>query len=388
MDLLDSRPGPSRLAATLAAVNLAMVSLPAQAHVKWFSKIVDCQQVPMTPWAVLSSPDFLALYVVAVVAITGVMLVERRLATGGLALGVAGSRKRQLQAAWLLRTGMAVYFVSLILYPSGRHMMITPDLLSDASWVPLLQVVIALCALWRRAQPVAALGMVWLLCAAALRYGWFHMLDYLYFAGIAAFMLADTVRGARMPLALQFAVLRACLAMSLMWVSAEKWMYPNWAYDVLAGELGILTMGLDVVFFVKAAGFVEFCLAFLLMVGRISSQVAASALLAVMAAAIPLVGTLDAVGHTPLLVALAICAVVPVYMDGAGRPPVLAGRAFVVCFAASVPGLLGLYYCAHLLAYPARADYLSPHTTLAAVLTAWLLWSVRDVLARHSRRLT
>lgn len=372
-----------RLAAFLVAGGLALVSLPAQAHVKWFSKIVNCMQTPLTPGAVFSAPFFLLLYVGAIAAMVGVFWVERRMlprferfnATSG-----ALKARVTFWAARLLRVGVALYFISLLQYSSDQYMILTPELFSPAMWVPVVQVMIALSVLWRRTEALAALGIVCLFAFAIFSYGWYHMLDYLYFLGVAVFLLADAIYGEELHF-LGFAALRFSAGVSLLWVSVEKWMYPAWTYDILNHELHYLTMGLDLPFFVMAAGFVEFCLAFLLLFGRLSSQVSALVFLVIMSAAIPLVGMLDAVGHAPLLVALIIFSSV---QNRIGYPTrQLKGRldwGHVVSFAISVPGLIGMYYFVHMLAYPEQANYASLQTVLAVALVGLQLWRVLTTL--------
>lgn len=374
---------PPRAAAPVAAVCLALACLPAQAHVKWFSKVVNCLQAPMTPWSVLSSPWFVPLYLAAIATIAGVFWVERRIQPRFDRFNAgAGVLKAKLGAwaAHLLRLGVSLYFMSLLQYASDQYMILTPELFSPAAWVPVAQVTIALSVLWRRTEALAALGIVCLFAFAIFSYGWYHMLDYLYFLGVAVFLLADAIYGEELHF-LGFAALRFSAGLSLMWVGVEKWMYPAWTYDILTHELHALTMGLDLPFFVMAAGFVEFCLAFLLLFGRLSSQVSALVFLCIMAGAIPLVGMLDAVGHAPLLVALIIFTGL---QNRVGYPtrdtPVWRDKGHIVSFAISVPGLMGLYYFVHMLAYPAQADYASPHATLAVVLVGLQSWRMLTTL--------
>lgn len=381
----------ARAFALAVAACLALASLPAQAHVKWFSKIVNCQQTPVTTWSVFSSPYFLLLYGAAIATIAGVFWVERRIQPSFERLNAGASalkKKLNLGAAHLLRLGVALYFMSLLQYASDQYMILTPELFSPAAWVPVVQVLIALSVLWRRTEALAALGIVCLFAFAIFSYGWYHMLDYLYFLGVAVFLLADAIYGEELHF-LGFAALRFSAGLSLMWVSVEKWMYPAWTYDILNHELHSLTMGLDLPFFVMAAGFVEFCLAFLLMFGRLSSQVAALVFLGIMAGAIPLVGMLDAVGHAPLLVVLVIFTLLQNRIGyatrGAGAWP---DKGHIVSFAVSVPGLMGMYYFVHMLAYPAQADYSSPHATLAIALVGLQSWRMLTTLPQivQSRR--
>ncbi len=373
---------PPRLAAFMASCSLALVSLPAEAHVKWFSKIVNCMQTPLTPWTVFSSPYFLMLYLAAIGAMVGVFWAERRLLPKFERFN-AGSRVLKTRVAFwaarLLRIGVAIYFLSLLQYAGEQFMVLTPELVSPAAWVPVMQVMIALSVLWRRTEALAALGIVCLFAFAIFSYGWYHMLDYLYFLGVAVFLLADAIYGEELHY-LGFAALRFSAGLSLLWVSVEKWMYPAWTYDILTHELHYLTMGLDLPFFVMAAGFVEFCLAFLLLFGRVSSQVSALVFLIIMVAAIPLVGMLDLVGHAPLLVALIIFTGVQNRIGYPTRDEGWLDKGHIVSFAISVPGLIGMYYFVHMLAYPAQADYSSTNALLAIALVGLQLWRMLTTL--------
>jgi hypothetical protein len=226
---LNPRWGQS--AAMAAAGVLALAATPAQAHVKWFSKVVNCISTPLSPLEVISAPYFVLVFLAAVATILGVFLIERRiLPRFEQANHAAAARKARISvwAGHLLRVGVAVYFVSLISYSTDRHMILTPELLTTASWVPGIQAVIALTVLWRRTTPIAAAGLVWLFGYATWQYGLFHMMDYPYFLGVAAFLVLDAFYGPKMHY-LGFAAFRLSAGISLLWVSVEKWMYPSWA---------------------------------------------------------------------------------------------------------------------------------------------------------------
>jgi len=377
------KPPRGQFAALAAAGVLALTASPAQAHVKWFSKVVNCMSTPLSPLEVLSAPYFVWVYLAAVITILGVYLVERRLQPRFEQINLAAAARKARISVWaghLLRLGVAIYFVSLISYSTDRHMILTPELLTTASWVPGIQAVIALAVLWRRTTPIAAAGLVGLFGYAAWQYGLFHMMDYPYFLGVAVFLVLDSLYGVEKHY-LGFAAFRLSAGISLLWVSVEKWMYPAWAYDILNHELHGITMGIDTPFFVMAAGFVEFCLAFLLLFGRVSSQVSALILLVVRVSAIPLVGALDAVGHAPLLVALIIFTAV---QNRIGYPTRNTQRwmdgGHVLSFAICVPGLLGLYHFSHLLSYPERATFSSLGTLASGALVVLLTWRVSRTL--------
>lgn len=369
----------SKIFAHVAMLAFALMAMPAHAHVKWFSKVVNCVSAPLSPLAVITQPYFLLVYLAAVLVMVGVFYTEKKiLHRFEKANSAAAPLKSQIStwAARLLRVGVSVYFLSLIAYSTGTYMVLTPELSSTSSWVPGVQLIIALAVLWRRTEALAAMGIVCLFSYTMFTYGWYHMMDYPYFIGVAIFLLMDATHGAQLHF-LGFAALRLSAGISLLWVSAEKWMYPSWVYDILNHELRQVTMGIDTQFFVMSAGFVEFCLAFLLLFGRLSSQVCALVFLVIMCAAIPLVGTMDAVGHAPLLIALIIFTAI---QNRIGYPTrenqrwIDAGH--VISFAISVPGVIGLYYFGHMLAYPQLGNLQTTEALVSAGLVALLIWRI------------
>ncbi|AKJ29693.1 hypothetical protein AAW51_3002 [Caldimonas brevitalea] len=363
--------------ACVAATALLLNCTGAYAHVKWFSKVVNCTSTPLNIGSILASPMFVALFIAALAVMAGVCRVDKLAAERYPYLHRSPSvleHRRADRAALLLRVGVGIYFLSVFLYRDERPFILTPELWTKATWVPLVQLAIAAAVLSRHTVPLAAAGILLLYGNAVALYGWFHMLDYLYFIGVASFLAISVSEGQVRP-SLGFTLLRVLTGFSLMWVSVEKWVYPSWTYDILARDLANITMGLDPRFVVMAAGFVEFSLAFLIVFGRLSARVAAVALLALLIGAIPLVGMLDAVGHAPLIVVLLVFAAGPNPLGAAG-PNHLPwnGRAHAISFAAGVVGLIGLYHVTHALAYPRLDNVLSLNMLVAAAMLIPLRW--------------
>src|SRR5205823_6335129 len=67
-----------------------------------------------------------------------------------------------------------------------------------------------------------------------------------------------------------------------------------------------MTLGFDPEFYMIAAGFVEFCAAFLLLTGSLAGRAAALLLLMMFASAIVPFGVIDAIGHSVIIVVLAL----------------------------------------------------------------------------------
>ena len=99
-------------------------------------------------------------------------------------------------------------------------------------------------------------------------------------------------------------ILHASICVSLMWGAVEKWAYPQWTFPLLA-ERPYLTFGLLPEDFMVVAGFVEFAFAFYILTGFGLLRLAILGLGAIFAAAILDFGKVDAIGHLPILVAMA-----------------------------------------------------------------------------------
>ncbi|AKJ28581.1 hypothetical protein AAW51_1890 [Caldimonas brevitalea] len=350
--------------------------MPGEAHVKWFSKVVNCVSSPLDIAQVVASPLFAALFCAALVVMATVFTVDkqvRRRCKGRPPPALLSGASGAAAASALLRAGVAVYFVCVPWYAQDRPFLLTPELTSGAAWVPAVQLTVAVAVLWRSSVPVAAAGIGVLYACAVWSYGWFHLLDYLYFVGIAAFLVLDALQRDTSAV-LRFDLLRLSVGFSLMWVSIEKWVYPEWSYDLLEHQLRQVTMGLDSQFVVMSAGFVEFCLAFLLVFGGLSARVSSLVLLALLVGAIPLAGVLDAIGHAPLLVVLLIFAARPNPMACVGHPRKPWPHRWVLSFAICLLGLMGLYHLAHLAAYPRGRALLSPNLLVALGLVATWCW--------------
>lgn len=352
----------------LAAI---LVSSSADAHVKWFSKIANCIASPLTPATVITLPLFVALFFLGGLAIAGTVFVDWRLSHRNERLARAMDWLKShaaITAAPLLRIGVAFYFVTLPFYFQNAPIILTPELKTSAVWVPICQLLIAVSVLFRPTLALSAFGIILLYGYAIMTYGWFHMLDYPFFVGIAAFLLIDAVYGPGRHF-LGFMILRLCTGFSFLWVSVEKWMYPAWVYDILKYDLQNVLMGISPYFFVMAAGFVEFCLAFLLIFGRLSSQVAAIVLLLFVVSAIPLVGMVDAIGHAPIVIVLLILATMQhriAYPGRAAQPWSDSGD--ILSYVVSIPGFIGAYYLSHVLAYPGVHELVSTPTIVAVAM--------------------
>jgi hypothetical protein len=129
-----------------------------------------------------------------------------------------------------------------------------------------------------------------------------------------------------------------------MWASVEKWAYPHWTFPLFI-EHPAMTMGFEAEYFMKAAGAVEFALAFALLCSPLVRRIAAILLAAAFVSAIFEFGKIDAIGHAPIIVAM-----IAIAADDTVAPR----RALVlipVGYGAGLAAFIGLYYGAHALLY-------------------------------------
>jgi len=321
----------------LAFVFNVLLAGDASAHVKWFCAY-DVAGQPRGLENVLC-PDFELLVALAIIVLLGGCFVE------GTPLGDALARALdrvmrpvQENTELLFRAGCGFFFVAL--WTKGG-ILLTPELTTTSTAVSYLQLAIAAGMLSRQTMPLSALGIVFLFGLAMAQYGAFHLADYPIFLGVAAYLaltgLKRNLFGLR-PLD----VVRWAAAITLMWASVEKWAYPQWSFPLFAQYPG-MTLGFDQEFFMRAAGVIEFTLAFALLWTPLVNRMAAILLAGMFISATFEFGKLDIIGHALIVVALLTIAADNAGKGAIARYPVLAALAYGLALGV----FLSIYYVAH-----------------------------------------
>ncbi len=154
----------------------------------------------------------------------------------------------------------------------------------------------------RRTLPLSAAGMAILFGIGVRDYGIFHLADYPIFLGVAAYFaligLNKDLFGIR-----PIDVMRYAAAITLMWASIEKWAYPEWSFPLLI-EHASMTLGFDNEFYMRAAGMVEFTLAFALIWTPLIRRCAAAVLTGMFISACFEFGKIDTIGHSAIIAVL------------------------------------------------------------------------------------
>jgi hypothetical protein len=324
---------------------VATCATEASAHIKWFCAF-DVAGQPRGLENVLCL-DFEGLVGLAVLFLAlGCMVDGSPLGNALMRAFNRATSALRANEEILVRAVCGFFFVALW---SKGGILLTPELKTDSSFVPSLQLVIAAGLVWRPTMPLSGLGIVGLFALAVHDYGVFHLADYPIFLGLAAYLalvgLQRNLFGMR-PLD----VVRYAAAITLMWASIEKWAYPEWTFPLLVTNPS-LTLGFDDEFFMRAAGVIEFTLSFSLLWTPLVRRASAIVLAAMFTSAAFEFGQLDVIGHAPIVVVLmAIIGddVVTVTRPGWFRLAVPAA------YCIALVGFLTIYYVAHALMFGTR----------------------------------
>jgi hypothetical protein len=328
---------PFAAAIPLACVINALLAGSASAHVKWFCAYNVAGQ-PDGLENVLC-PDFEFLTGLSILALmTGSVLEGTPI---GIAMLHALDRATRLvreNLETIFRAGCAFFFIAI--WGIGG-VLLTPELKTDSTIVAAIQLGIAAGMLSRRTMPLSALGIFVLFGIGVWQYGVFHLADYPIFLGVAAYLALIGGRtnffGMR-PLD----VLRYAAGITLMWASIEKWAYPEWSYPLFI-QHPEMTLGFTPDFFMRAAGAVEFALAFALIWTPLVRRVGAIMLAAMFVSAVFEFGKIDMIGHSLIVVAL-----VGIVADDGGKALRLRDSWLLPFgYASALAIFLATYYAAH-----------------------------------------
>ena len=328
---------PFAAALPLACLINAVLVGSASAHVKWFCAY-DVAGQPEGLENVLC-PDFEFLTGLSILALmTGSVLEGTPIGMAMLRAFDRSTRFVRENFETIIRAGCAFFFIAI--WGVGG-ILLTPELKIDSVIVGAIQLAIAAGMLSHRTMPMSALGIFVLYAIGIWQYGAFHLADYPVFLGVAAYLALiggqTNFFGIR-PIDL----LRWSAGITLMWASVEKWAYPEWSYPLFI-QHPEMSLGFAPDFFMRAAGAVEFALAFALMWTPLVRRVAAVLLVAMFVSAVLDFGKIDLIGHSLIVVAL-----LGVIADDRSEPARLRDSWMLpLGYAASLALFLTAYYSAH-----------------------------------------
>ncbi|WGR94229.1 hypothetical protein MTX20_07830 [Bradyrhizobium sp. ISRA435] len=309
----------------------------ADAHVKWFCAYNVAGQ-PRGLENVLCQ-DFELLLGVAVFWLFAGCLIEPT-ALGAATIRVLDriTEPLRLRTETMIRAVCAFFFISI--WAVGG-ILLTPELKTTSPLVGMLQLGIAAGMLSRRTLPLSAAGIAILFGIGVRDYGIFHLADYPIFLGVAAYLALVGLKKDLFGIS-PLDVVRYSAGVTLMWASIEKWAYPEWSFPLLI-EHATITFGFDNEFYMRAAGMVEFTLAFALLWTPLIRRCAAVVLTGMFIGACFEFGKIDAIGHSAIVaVLLAI-----VYDNRTSARDVRAAWLAPVSLCAALTVTLFVYYAGH-----------------------------------------
>jgi hypothetical protein len=309
----------------------------ASAHVKWFCAYNVAGQ-PRGLENVLCQDFELLVGIAMLWLVTGCVIEGTPLGDSMIrALNRATKGLRQ-NSELIIRAACGFFFVAI--WTMGG-VLLTPELKSTSSLVPFLQLGVAAGMLSRRTLVLSALGIAILFALAVREYGAFHLADYPIFLGIAVYLALTGLQKAIFGIK-PLDILRYATAITLMWASIEKWAFPEWSFPLFI-EHPALSLGFDSEFYMRAAGVVEFTLAFALLWTPLVRRCAAIVLAGMFISAGLGFGKVDMIGHSAIIAVLFTIMSDDSFAERDRRVPLLAP----VGFSAALTVTLLAYYVGH-----------------------------------------
>ncbi|MFC4735014.1 DoxX family membrane protein [Bacillus daqingensis] len=278
---------------TAVAGIIVLLPVSAAAHVKWFTE----EEAERAPIEAIMSPAFMLTAILAAVLLSllpGLLdAMKKRRPFVKLDKRIASLRHYTFT---LLQYGTAAAF--LIQFIQGG--LFAPELLELQGVLAAVTagMVVLLLIPLRVTVRIASGILIGLYSYSVMDFGWLHMLDYVFYLGIAFVLLFYKTRLQQW----NYPVLYLTTGLSLCWVAAEKWVYPDMAENVILNH-GVPTFGFSPDLFAMLTGFIEFTVGYLLIVGMLN-RVLAVVLTGIFIGTAFLFGWLELVGHFPIHVIL------------------------------------------------------------------------------------
>jgi hypothetical protein len=288
----------------LGALVAGIWSTPALAHVKWFVPF-ESAAAPAEIGQVLTGPMVIT-FLLCLAGVYAFFLVDRYLYRMQL-FPRLDQRLHTFDdfSIGIMAVSTGVFFLSLFGWSliTGGSFFLTPELATDHPIVPYLHLLFGLAAFIRWTRRLAGIGILVLYGWAMAEYGWYHMIDYLLFPGIAYFLLVSGSRHRRW-ITSGFVVLFASVGLSLVWGAVEKFAYPDRFFTLFEARPDIL-MGFDRSIYLMLAAYVEFTITFVLLsAASAMGRLVALAFQTIFILGIVMFGLIDAIGHLLILATL------------------------------------------------------------------------------------
>jgi len=273
-------------AAAAMLIAAALIPTAAYAHVKWFTG-VEPEKEAIT---VILSPLFMSLAIGIAVLLAVLTQVLPALSGWKGAQKIDASLDRlHPYTGIILQYGTA----AALLIQAFSNSVFAPEfeIAGTAETILMWASIVLLLVPHRYAVKAGAVLLLALFVLVTIRTGWFHMLDYGFYLAIIGVLLLEKTRESRFG----FPLLYLGTGLSLCWVAVEKWVYPTMAEDIIHNH-GVPTFGFAPTDFIVMAGFIEFVVGYLLVVG-ILNRLLSVVLTLIFISTTMLFGMTEFVGH-------------------------------------------------------------------------------------------
>jgi len=261
------------------------------AHVKWFTDGSYADK-PVSPTEIFS-PLFYQLAVLTLaMVIFGVWLDSRLQILASYQRIDRWLGDRADKATLVLRITLAMTL--LLSWQDGS--MLVPNVGIKQIWIGWYQFALTFLLIFPKTTPIAGVGTIVLYILGVANFSGFHMLDYALYIGVGWYLAVSQVQNLRLRKS-GLMLLYLTVGFSLCWVALEKFIYPEWAYQIM--EERNLTMGIDRTLFLTSAAFVEFGLGYLMLICMLQRPLAVIVTLVFVTTTV-VFGKVEIIGHTLL----------------------------------------------------------------------------------------
>ncbi|WP_200901379.1 hypothetical protein [Paenibacillus sp. DMB20] len=303
-------------------------------HVKWFAK--DHEWVPL-PMVQVVTPSFLfwAGFTLIILLLSSIFheSLEKIETIRSIRNGLS---RLKPHTELILRVGLGLGL--LLQLVNGSYL--APEFKPDSVWVSAVLAASAAGLAHKKTLRISGVLLLLLYIHASLHYGWFHVLDYLFYPGIVyyLFVCGTAFKKTAAP------VLYICTGLSLAWLAMEKLTIPKLAGSLIH-DYGLPTFGFSVQDFVLISAFVELALAWAFIIG-IMNRFTALMMTGIFLLTTFVFGYKEIIGHTIIHTLLILFLI-----EGTGertpfkfhRSPVLRSLFVVVNFCLFLFVLMALY---------------------------------------------
>jgi hypothetical protein len=270
---------------------IGMIPMGLQAHVKWFTQGTYADK-PMALSAIFSPLFFQMAALTLVVVLLGVWIDAKIQDSRAYKRIDQWLSDRSDKAILVLRITLAMTL--LLSWQDGS--MLVPNVGIKQVWIGWYQFVLTFLLIFPRTVPIAGLGVILLYGLGIANFSGFHMLDYALYLGVGWYLAVS--RSSNMQLKKSgLMLLYLTVGFSLCWVALEKFIYPEWAIQII--EERNLNMGMDSTLFLAGAAFVEFGLGYLMLICMLQRPLAVLITL-VFVTTTMVFGKVEIIGHTLL----------------------------------------------------------------------------------------